>query len=209
MSQNQDKTEKRKSASIGELGPVWITAIAALIVALAGAGFFAGNATSSSNPSKSTTSPTVTASPAAVKTPFIRIQDPTGGDSIPISPVVTGTVKNLAPDEVVWSFNEPYTTGSSPLPSGLVYPDAGPCRVNGSSFRCNLVFAGDEKDYCRQVRLWVAVVTVDEANDDANIKSGITGNTYISLRENQSPPHIASAIDNVHVQRNPKSGGSC
>jgi hypothetical protein len=126
-----------------------------------------------------------------------------------MTPVITGTVTNLASGEVVWSFNEPYTTGSSPVLSGMVYPDAGPCRVNGPSFRCNLVFAGENQDYCRQVQLWVAVITVNDANDDANIKAGVTGNSYISLRENQSPAHVANAIDDVHVQRDPKPGGSC
>jgi hypothetical protein len=53
--------------------------------------------------------------------------------------------------------------------------DAGPCRVDGSSYRRNLVFAGETQDYCRQVQLWVAVLTVNEANDDANIKAGVTG----------------------------------
>jgi hypothetical protein len=141
--------------------------------------------------------------------PAINIKDPLGGDGISMTPVITGTVTNLGAGEVVWSFNEPYTTGKSQVPTGRVYPDAGPCQVDGLSFRCNLVFAGQPGDYCRQVQLWAAVVTINEANSDANIKAGVVGNTYISLREDQSPPHVANAIDDVHVQRNAKQGSSC
>jgi hypothetical protein len=36
---------KKDKKGIGELGPVWITAIAALITALTGAGFFVGRST--------------------------------------------------------------------------------------------------------------------------------------------------------------------
>jgi hypothetical protein len=205
MAENHEPAKERRLGRIGELGPTWITAIAALIVALSGAGFFVGHVTASSAEGGSTPTPSTT--PTLL--PTIRIQSPAGGDKIPMSPVVTGIVRNLIPDEVVWSFNEPYSTGRSPALSGIAYPDAGPCRVNGISFRCNLVFAGEKHDYCRQVRLWVAVVSVNQANDDANIKSGTTGNTFISLRENRSPPHIANAIDDVHVQRYPRPGKSC
>src|SRR5262249_10154712 len=142
-----------------------------------------------------TPAPTATPTPTVAAVPTIHIQNPVGGNRITMSPVITGTVTKLAPGEVVWSFNEPYTTGRRPVLSGTAYPDAGPCQVKGSSFRCNLVFAGVKHDYCRQVRLWVAVITVNQANDDANIKAGTSGNTYISLRENQSPPHVANAID--------------
>ena len=191
------------------------TSLWVLVFGMAGVGIYIGHSEQarSATASKSLKSGAIGASaliPAsAASVPTIHIRNLTGGDSIPMTPVVTGTVLNLAPSEVVWSFNEPYTTGSSPVPSGRLYPDAGPCRVDGSSFRCDLVFAGEKQDFCRQVQLWVAVITADEANDDINIKLGVTGSTYISLLENQSPPHVADAIDNIHVQRNPKPGGSC
>jgi hypothetical protein len=209
MSENLDKTEEKKSSRIGELGPAWISAIAGLIVALTGAGFIAGHATASSSTASSGIRGAASPAPSVSAVPDTHIKNPVGGDSINMRPVITGTVTGLAPGEVVWSFNEPYTTGISPVPSGMVYPDAGPCRIDGSSFRCNLDFAGEQHDYCRQVQLWVAVVTADEANDDANIKAGVTGNTYISLTTNPTPPHVANAVDSVHVQRNPQPGKSC
>jgi flagellar basal body-associated protein FliL len=142
--------------------------------------------------------------------PTIHINSPQGGDGISITPVIAGTITNLGASEVVWSFTEPYTTGKSPpSPMGNLYPDAGPCQVDGSSFRCNLVFAGGPGDYCRQIQLWAAVVTINDANKDANIKAGVVGNTYISLREDKYPAHVANAIDSVHVYRNPKPGSSC
>jgi hypothetical protein len=212
MSENPEKAEKaeeKKWGRIGELGPAWISAIAGLIVALTGAGFIVGHASASSGTASSGIRQTVSPTPSVAAVPAIHINNPVGGDSINMRPVITGTVTGLSADEVVWSFNEPYTTGNSPAPSGMVYPDAGPCRIDGSSFRCNLTFAGAPQDYCRQVQLWVAVVTADEANDDANIKAGVTGNTYISLSTNPTPSHVANAVDRVHVQRDSQPGKSC
>lgn len=48
MSDGTESHKKSALARFGELGPAWITAIAALIVALTGAGFFVGHVTASS-----------------------------------------------------------------------------------------------------------------------------------------------------------------
>jgi hypothetical protein len=134
--------------------------------------------------------------------PFINIRQPQGGEGISMTPVITGIVEHLAPNEVVWSFNEPFSTGRSPQLSNNIYPDSGPCAITASSFRCNMVFAGSKGDYCRQVRLWVAVLTSKDANTDENIKEGLSGNPYISVREDGMPSHVGSAVDHVDVHRN-------
>jgi hypothetical protein len=136
-----------------------------------------------------------------VRLPELRIRNPQGGDAISMTPVITGSISHLGPNQVVWSFNEPYTVGRTPSLTGSTYPDAGPCLISDGSFRCNIVFAGAPKDYCRQFRLWVAVLSNAQANEDANIKAGTVGNTYISIREAGTPPHVANAIDHVHVHR--------
>lgn len=66
-----EEPSKPQRPSFREIGPAWITAIAALIAALAGAGFFAGRVTA---PNSSNLSPVSTTTPRATK---------------PISPVST------------------------------------------------------------------------------------------------------------------------
>jgi hypothetical protein len=58
MSAEKEPSGKRRR--IAELGPTWITAIAALIVALTSAGFFAGRATQSSGSAASGNAPIAT-----------------------------------------------------------------------------------------------------------------------------------------------------
>jgi hypothetical protein len=60
---DKEEPQRRGWARIGELGPAWISAIAAVILALAGAGFFAGRATTP------TPAPTETVTVTAGQTP--------------------------------------------------------------------------------------------------------------------------------------------
>lgn len=62
VSDSRQGTPRGFFARLGELGPAWISALAALIVALTGAGFFAGRATGQPRPSPTVTV-TVPASP--------------------------------------------------------------------------------------------------------------------------------------------------
>src|ERR1700733_10068495 len=64
----QQETKKSGTSRFAELGPAWIGALATLIVALTGAGFFAGRATSQATPQPTKTvrsTVTVTATPVA------------------------------------------------------------------------------------------------------------------------------------------------
>lgn len=86
MSENHEQPVKRRFARIGELGPVWVTAVAGLIVALTtGSGFIVEHFTASSD----TRSPVLeTKMPAPAVEPSIHIQDPVDGDGINMTPVI-------------------------------------------------------------------------------------------------------------------------
>jgi hypothetical protein len=139
--------------------------------------------------------------------PEIKISDPRGGAQLGPHPVITGYVSHLAPNEVVWSFSEPYTSDKNPILSGKIYPDIGPCLVSGRSFRCNLVYVGGRDYYCKQILLIVAIVNSSQANADANINVESIGHSddYISAIEDGAPSHISNAIRYVRVHRGPGS----
>jgi hypothetical protein len=82
---------------------------------------------------------------------------------------VTGTVRNLAPLQVVWSFNQPvFKSGSS----GPIHADPGPCSVSAAdNFTCSLGEAVSNTDIAH-FNVIVAVVTDGQAADFAAQKAG-------------------------------------
>ncbi len=64
----QQETKKSGTARLAELGPAWIGALAALLVALTGAGFFAGRVTTQPAPQ-----PTVTSTATVTATPTVTV----------------------------------------------------------------------------------------------------------------------------------------
>src|ERR1022692_2864642 len=68
MSSTEQPSRHGWWARILELGPAWITAIATVIVALGGVGFFAGRASAPTGTPASTGQPTQTATPSAAAT---------------------------------------------------------------------------------------------------------------------------------------------
>jgi hypothetical protein len=144
-------------------------------------------------------------------TPTIRIQQPFDGSLITSHPTISGSVAHLTTDQEVWSFNEPFTTARLPKPMGRAYPDAGPCRISGSSFTCSKDFPVGPHPNCRKFILWVAVVTVQQGNMDNNIKDGLgqhQGLTFLTI-DHSGPPHVGTAVDRIAVQRYPKSSKAC
>ncbi|MEV6873891.1 hypothetical protein [Amycolatopsis sp. NPDC051128] len=81
-----DDSQSPKKSGWGELGHKWITAIAALVTALAGAGFFIGR--SSAPEAKSSASTTFTAAPATVTVtaPEAGPADNTASKTAPVNP---------------------------------------------------------------------------------------------------------------------------
>jgi hypothetical protein len=65
---------------LAELGPAWITALAALIVALTGAGFFAGRVSAPSSPAVKSTNATTPTSAAV--SPISSVAPTTSGGSV-------------------------------------------------------------------------------------------------------------------------------
>jgi hypothetical protein len=53
---------------------------------------------------------------------------------------LSGTVHNLKPGQVVWTFNQPI---SGQPGAGTYFADTGPCAVTGITWSCNNVYIGD------------------------------------------------------------------
>ena len=77
---------------------------------------------------------------------------------------LTGPVSgSLAPDEMVWTFNQPLMAG------GGHYPDTGPCPVSNGMWSCGSIYIGqsptkaDPKAGLGQYRIWASVVSDKEA----------------------------------------------
>ena len=120
MSVRSEPPRHGRWGRIGELGPAWITAIAALIVALTSAGFFAGRA---SAPAKETAAP---ASTPAVTSGAPQTPTPT------VSPASTETASTLANGAQLGSYTIKLPTHNSvplgptaPTPSEYVYGGSG------------------------------------------------------------------------------------
>lgn len=139
MSQSGQSSQQPQKKSFGErfaeLGPAWIASIGTLIVALTGAGFFAGRATATSStlqpkvitktvtvtPSAPTSSPggTPAASPAASSDGVLlgsyTITLPRDG-SAPLGPTAPTSAQILAGsgDDIVWEYED----GGAPLGTG-------------------------------------------------------------------------------------------
>lgn len=95
-------SEGQSKKGIGELGPVWITAISTLIVALTGAGFFWGRASApETRPSSATQTVTVTVATAKAGSPA---QQP--GQESSRAPSATADPTVAWSGELVWgSYN--------------------------------------------------------------------------------------------------------
>jgi len=88
---------------------------------------------------------------------------------------MSGTVKNLSPGEMVWTFNEKHDpkTGRLELP---IYANPGPCPVSNGIWRCAGVYVGDStKDNGHQFEVWAAVVSEEQAE---HIVAKALVNTY-------------------------------
>jgi hypothetical protein len=83
---------------------------------------------------------------------------------------VTGVVRNMAPLQVVWSFNQPvFKSGSS----GPIHADPGPCSVSAADiFTCSLGEAVSNTGIS-YFNVIVAVVTDGQAADFAAQKAGV------------------------------------
>lgn len=118
MSDSDHNQQPRRGwARLGELGPAWITAIAALIVALTSAGFFAGRATSE---------PTVAAKPAKT----LSAKHGSASSSAPAVPG-QGSSQPAAP-----AGNSTYLADLSSLSGGSGTGDAA---VNGQDFPTSVI----------------------------------------------------------------------
>jgi hypothetical protein len=73
--------------------------------------------------------------------PYLGPINEPGSDGV-IGQVValSGTVYNLKPGEMVWTFNEP--TGRQ-AGAGSIYADSGPCTVSGNTWSCNDIYIGE------------------------------------------------------------------
>jgi hypothetical protein len=80
-------------------------------------------------------------SASADAVPFLGPINEPGSDGV-IGEVValSGTVYNLKPGQMVWTFNEP--TAQQPG-AGSIYADSGPCTVSGNTWSCNDIYIGE------------------------------------------------------------------
>jgi hypothetical protein len=86
---------------------------------------------------------TITASPPipAPKPLRLAITSPTHGADVGKFINVTGSVTGLQPGDLIWTFDEPYNANGRP--TGMFYPNLGPCPVDGTTWRCDGIGLGD------------------------------------------------------------------
>jgi hypothetical protein len=102
-----------------------ITAAAALV-----ATFFGGRLSSSGS------SVTATAQAPSLGPINLPGNDGTIGAVVDLS----GTVHNLKPGQVVWTFNQPISGDPA---TGTYFAETGPCAISGDTWSCNNVYIGD------------------------------------------------------------------
>ena len=100
---------------------------------------------------------------------------------------------------MVWTFN---ASAANPT---LLFPNVGPCPVNGNTWTCNDIYLGQDKDYCGQFILWAAVVTDEQGYQDALTRDSSSHSLTVA-----QPPHVSGAIAKIVVTRKPKpASNSC
>lgn len=126
----------------------------------------------------------------------IHIDRPAKHDVVDGAPAITGVVRGLHPGELVWSFNQPTR-------SPRVYPDLGPCSVDGESFTCRLTSLTLDEQHAvagqQDFTLWVAVVDTAQAVKYTETKARYGGAAEFVAVGVTGPEHVESAIDSVDV----------
>jgi hypothetical protein len=126
VNDTEQSSEQSRKKGLGELGPVWIGSIATLIVAMTGAGFFAGHAvatSTASTPSPKVITVTVTATAPAPSTP-----SSSAADGATPSPAAQSTVGNGTLDA---SYSFKLVNGYS-APLGLTAPTQAQIAASGN-----------------------------------------------------------------------------
>ena len=98
---------------------------------------------------------------------------------------------------MVWTFN---ASAANPT---LLYPNVGPCPVDGNTWTCNDIYLGQDTDYCAQFILWAAVVTDEQGYQDALTRDSTSHSLTVA-----QPPHVSDAIAKIIVTRKPKPGSN-
>jgi hypothetical protein len=112
----RNKPTRHGWARIGELGPAWITAIATLILALTGAGFFAGR---------------VTAGPTKIVAP------PTHSGTSSATPAAS---QHEQPDSVAGSGGVTYLSQLTPLQESYLNFNAEPVQIGTATYQQSIQF---------------------------------------------------------------------
>jgi hypothetical protein len=138
--QHHQSPKKDRRGRLAELGPAWITAIASLIVALTGAGFFVGRASVTSNPPVSPT--------ATPKTAPVASSGGSGTSAPPASPSDTASQTTAGVQLGTYSFG---LTNGYDAPLGPTAPKQSqimPANVGGSydiGFNSSVYAGSNEK----------------------------------------------------------------
>lgn len=173
VSENNQRP-RRGRARIGELGPAWITAIAALIVALTGAGFFAGRVTAG---------PTKTVAPPA-----------SHSETYPASPAVT---QSEQPSSVASSGGITYLSQLTPLQKAVYSFTTEPVQMGATTFQQSIRFTCQTaitSFFYNVTGFTFLDATVGVPNNAAN-PAGYTAN--ISFFKNGSTTQLGPTITDV------------
>jgi hypothetical protein len=163
---------------IGTLGAAAITAIAAVLIA-----------TQNNN-----------GGPSSGNSPTISFSDQQPGDGANVDrhvPILSGGAQDLQAGQMVWTFN---ANAADPT---LIYPNLGPCPVDGNTWTCNDIYLGQDTDYCAKFILWAAVVTDEQGYQDAVTRESASHSLAVA-----QPPHVSNAIAKIIVTRKPKPGSN-
>jgi hypothetical protein len=135
--------------------------------------------------------------------PIIIISQPTPGSEVGPSPTIEGVLSNIASDQSVIEFSQPFTDTSTPTPENFSAPgEVCDLSNNHQSFTCPNVFNGaSNDDYCREALLWVSVVNSRQL---AEFKA--ESQQHIPLVWPNRPLNTYGATTNVLIHRNPAPG---
>lgn len=137
---------------------------------------------------------------SAANPPTISFSDQQPGDGAHVDrlvPILSGSVSDLQPGQMVWTFN---ASMSNPT---LLYPNLGPCPVDGNTWTCNDIYLGQDKDYCTQFILWAVVVTDEQGYQNALTRESTSHSMTVA-----QPPHVSNAIAKIVVTRKPRPGSN-